>query len=68
MMIGKTLHAIAVDESTEGVRPIQNPHRVMTETESHKFLYMPSRMTAANEVSLSAQVAGDARVTHNLVF
>lgn len=49
-MMGQTLHAISMDSAikdrgAEIVRPIQTPLRVATETQSHKHLYMPSRLT-----------------------
>lgn len=56
-MIGKTMHAISADSkhphdpSSATAPPIQNPLRIATESEQHKTLYMPSRLTTAPGVS-----------------
>lgn len=53
-MIARTLHAISSDSkevlAPGGVAGIQNPARIATETESHKTLYMPSRLTTSKGV------------------
>ncbi|KAI5476285.1 hypothetical protein MNV49_007922 [Pseudohyphozyma bogoriensis] len=57
-MIGRTMHSISADAKSvlpEGaVPPIQNPLRIATESERHKTLYMPSRLTTSKDVSLTA--------------
>lgn len=54
-MIGKTMHYISADSNQQhasGSTPgIQNPLRISTESEQHKSLYMPSRLTTAPGVS-----------------
>jgi hypothetical protein len=56
-MIGKTMHAISADSnrphdpSSATAPPIQNPLRIATESEQHKTLYMPSRLTTTSGVS-----------------
>lgn len=54
-MIGKTMHYISADsyqKHASGSAPgIQNPLRISTESEQHKSLYMPSRLTTAPGVS-----------------
>ena len=44
-------------EVITGVRGIQNPARIATETERHKYLYMPSRLST-EEVSGSQKLGG----------
>ncbi|KAK4703312.1 hypothetical protein P7C70_g2899, partial [Phenoliferia sp. Uapishka_3] len=59
LMIGRTMHAITADaklgpKETDVVPPIQNPLRIATESGAHKTLYMPSRLTTSQDISLTA--------------
>lgn len=53
------MHAISADSahshdpSSATAPPIQNPLRIATESEQHKTLYMPSRLTTTPGVSYS---------------
>lgn len=57
------MHAISADSkhphdpSSATAPPIQNPLRIATESEQHKTLYMPSRLTTAPGVSIYAALA-----------
>ncbi|KDE08865.1 hypothetical protein, variant [Microbotryum lychnidis-dioicae p1A1 Lamole] len=55
-LIGRTMHAItkAAETPVEGVPPVQNPLRIATQSEFHKTLYMPSRLTTSQNISMTA--------------
>ncbi|GAA5919506.1 hypothetical protein JCM1841_002241 [Sporobolomyces salmonicolor] len=49
-MLAKTMSAISRPPDPHGaVPPIQNPQRIATESELYRTLYMPSRLTTAQE-------------------
>ncbi|SCV71908.1 BQ2448_4602 [Microbotryum intermedium] len=55
-MIGRTMHAITTAAETPviGIPPVQNPLRVATRSAFHKTLYMPSRLTTSQNISMTA--------------
>ncbi|GAA5887823.1 hypothetical protein JCM6882_000764 [Rhodosporidiobolus microsporus] len=58
-MLGKTMSAVSgALEKQEGVAPIQNPLRIATESELHKNLYMPSRLTTSDGPATAIKVVG----------
>lgn len=65
-MIARTLHAISSNSKAATapgvVAGIQNPARIATETDAHKTLYMPSRLTTSKGVRtlVCSSLSGDA--------
>ncbi|GAA5856819.1 hypothetical protein JCM5353_002845 [Sporobolomyces roseus] len=56
-MIGTTMNSISnPPNSQSSVAPIQNPQRISTESDSHKTLYMPSRLTTARGTNTAIKV------------
>ncbi|GAA5820532.1 hypothetical protein JCM11251_003035 [Rhodosporidiobolus azoricus] len=58
-MLGKTMSAVSgAMEKPDSVAPIQNPLRITTESELHKTLYMPSRLTTSDGPATAIKVVG----------
>ncbi|GAA6000021.1 hypothetical protein JCM10207_006016 [Rhodosporidiobolus poonsookiae] len=58
-MLAKTMSAVSNQpEKQVGVPPIQNPLRIATESDLHKTLYMPSRLTTSDGPATAIKVVG----------
>ncbi|GAA5862681.1 hypothetical protein JCM8547_003511 [Rhodosporidiobolus lusitaniae] len=57
-MLGKTMSAVSSFKVGEGVPAIHNPLRIATESELHKNLYMPSRLTTSDGPATAIKVVG----------